>query len=73
MSSDLVTIDIKNGIADVRLNREEKYNALSQDMLTPLSRRAIRHRQMMFSGVVRQRTWVLCGLDMASRLHVRWP
>jgi enoyl-CoA hydratase/carnithine racemase len=32
MSSDLVTIDISNGIADVRLNREEKYNALSQDM-----------------------------------------
>ena len=32
MSSDLVTIDIKNSIADVRLNREEKYNALSQDM-----------------------------------------
>ena len=32
MSSDLVTIDIQNGIADVRLNREEKYNALSQDM-----------------------------------------
>lgn len=32
MSSDLVTIDIQNGIADVRLNRAEKYNALSQDM-----------------------------------------
>ena len=32
MSSDLVTIDIQNGIADVRLNREQKYNALSQDM-----------------------------------------
>ena len=32
MKSDLVTIDINNGIADVRLNREEKYNALSQDM-----------------------------------------
>jgi len=32
MNSDLVTIDINNGIADVRLNREEKYNALSQDM-----------------------------------------
>ena len=32
MSSELVTIDINNGIADVRLNREEKYNALSQDM-----------------------------------------
>lgn len=32
MSADLVTIDVKNGIADVRLNREEKYNALSQEM-----------------------------------------
>lgn len=32
MSSDLVTIDINNGIADVRLNREEKYNALSPEM-----------------------------------------
>lgn len=32
MSSDLVTIDVNNGIADVRLNRQEKYNALSQDM-----------------------------------------
>lgn len=30
--SDLVTIDIKDGIADVRLNRPEKYNALSTDM-----------------------------------------
>jgi enoyl-CoA hydratase/carnithine racemase len=28
----LVTIDIQDGIADVRLNRAEKYNALSQDM-----------------------------------------
>ena len=32
MSSDLVTIDIAKGIADVRLNRAEKYNALSRDM-----------------------------------------
>lgn len=30
--SDLVTIDINNGVADVRLNRAEKYNALSPDM-----------------------------------------
>ncbi len=30
--SDLVTIDIQNGIADVRFNRAEKYNALSPDM-----------------------------------------
>ena len=32
MSADLVTIDVNNGIADVRLNRQEKYNALNQDM-----------------------------------------
>lgn len=29
---DLVTIDIEAGVADVRLNRPDKYNALSQDM-----------------------------------------
>jgi len=30
--SDLVTVDIREGVADVRLNRPEKYNALSSDM-----------------------------------------
>ena len=31
--SDLVTIDINaKGVADVRLNRPDKYNALSRDM-----------------------------------------
>ncbi len=30
--SDLVTIDIQDGVADVRLNRVDKYNALSPDM-----------------------------------------
>jgi enoyl-CoA hydratase/carnithine racemase len=34
--SDLVTIDIKNGIADVRLNRPDKYNALSPEMFTAI-------------------------------------
>ena len=32
MNTDLVTIEVSNGIADVRLNRGEKYNALSHDM-----------------------------------------
>ncbi len=32
MSDELVTIDIQDGVADVRLNRPEKYNALSGDM-----------------------------------------
>ena len=30
--TDLVTIDTVDGVADVRLNRPEKYNALSRDM-----------------------------------------
>ncbi len=30
--SELVTIDIQDGVADVRLNRVDKYNALSPDM-----------------------------------------
>ena len=30
--TDLVTIETKDGVADVRLNRPEKYNALSSDM-----------------------------------------
>ncbi len=30
--SDLVTISIENGVADVRLNRPDKYNALSPEM-----------------------------------------
>ena len=32
MSNDLVTIDVVDGVADVRLNRPDKYNALSPDM-----------------------------------------
>ena len=32
MTDELVTIDIQDGVADVRLNRPEKYNALSSDM-----------------------------------------
>ena len=35
--ADLVTIDFKNHIADVRLNRPEKYNALSTDMFAAIS------------------------------------
>ena len=35
--SDLVTIEIENHVADVRLNRPEKYNALSQEMFAEIS------------------------------------
>src|SRR5262245_8675180 len=33
---DLVTIELQDGVADVRLNRPEKYNALSRDMFVAL-------------------------------------
>lgn len=35
--SDLVTIDVNDGIADVRLNRPDKYNAISPDMFQALN------------------------------------
>jgi len=35
--SELVTVNIENHIADVRLNRPEKYNALSPDMFAAIS------------------------------------
>ena len=35
--SELVTIDNQNGVADVRLNRSEKYNALSQPMFAAIA------------------------------------
>ena len=36
MSEELVTIDITGGVADVRLNRPEKYNALSREMFSAI-------------------------------------
>jgi|TARA_X000000950_G_scaffold289204_1_gene410776 enoyl-CoA hydratase/carnithine racemase len=36
VSEELVTIDIRDGVADVRLNREQKYNALSPEMFTAI-------------------------------------
>jgi len=36
MSDELVTIDISDGVADVRLNRVDKYNALSPAMFNAI-------------------------------------
>ena len=36
MGEELVTIDITDGVADVRLNRPEKYNALSREMFSAI-------------------------------------
>ena len=69
MSSDLVTIDINNGIADVRLNREEKYNALSQDMFDAIieAGQALGSADDVSAVVLSGNGRGFCaGLDMAS-------
>ena len=69
MSSDLVTIDIQNGIADVRLNREEKYNALSQDMFDAIieAGQALASADDVSAVVLSGDGRGFCaGLDMAS-------
>ena len=67
--TDLVTIDIKNGIADVRLNRPDKYNALSPDMFKAIIEAGERLaeardvRAVVLSGNGRG---FCAGLDMSS-------
>lgn len=39
--SELVTVDIEGGVADVRLNRPDKYNALSTDMFKSIANAAV--------------------------------
>ncbi len=67
--TDLVTIDIDGGVADVRLNRVDKYNALSPDMFQAIidageslaENRSV--RVVVLSGNGRG---FCAGLDMAS-------
>ncbi len=67
--TDLVTIDVKAGIADVRLNRPDKYNALSPEMF-----KAIIEAGESLAGSTDVRAVVLsgngrgfcAGLDMGS-------
>lgn len=47
---DLVTIDCKQGVADVRLNRPEKYNALSPEMFGAITEAG---ESLMNSGDIR--------------------
>ncbi len=67
--SDLVTIDTRNGVADVRLNRPDKYNALSPQMFQAIIEageslaEAREVRAVVLSGNGRG---FCAGLDMAS-------
>ena len=69
MSSDLVTIDSNNGIADVRLNRDEKYNALSQDLFDAIidAGQSLASADHVSAVVLSGNGRGFCaGLDMAS-------
>jgi enoyl-CoA hydratase/carnithine racemase len=67
--SDLVTIDTVDGVADVRLNRPEKYNALSGDMFKAIIEAGVQLaeakdvRAVVLSGNGRG---FCAGLDMDS-------
>ena len=67
--TELVTIDVKGGIADVRLNRPDKYNALSPDMFKAIIEagqslaEAKEVRAVVLSGNGRG---FCAGLDMSS-------
>ena len=67
--TELVTIDLQDGVADVRLNRPDKYNALSPDMFRAIAEAGDRLaaakelRAVVLSGNGRG---FCAGLDMAS-------
>ena len=67
--TDLVTIDIKGGIADVRLNRPDKYNALSPDMFKAIiaaGERLAQAREVRAVVLSGNGRGFCAGLDMSS-------
>jgi len=68
MSDELVTIDIQDGVADVRLNRPENYNALSSDMFKAIVPDAIRAGKQLLES-----TWHAderTGLELEASLQM---
>ncbi|MED6341693.1 MAG: crotonase/enoyl-CoA hydratase family protein [Pseudomonadota bacterium] len=69
MQEQLVTIDINDGVADVRLNRPEKYNALSQSMFKAIiaAGEQLRDDKSLLAFVMSGNGRGFCaGLDMDS-------
>jgi enoyl-CoA hydratase/carnithine racemase len=67
--ADLVTIDIQGGVADVRLNRVDKYNALSPDMFKAIieAGEALAENRSVRAVVLSGNGRGFCaGLDMGS-------
>ena len=69
MNDDLVTIAIQDGVADVRLNRPDKYNALSADMFKAIiaAGEQLAHAREVRAVVLSGNGRGFCaGLDMDS-------
>ena len=69
MQEELVTVEIKDGVADVRLNRPEKYNALSQPMFRAIieTGERLRDEKSLRAVVLSGNGRGFCaGLDMDS-------
>jgi enoyl-CoA hydratase/carnithine racemase len=67
--SELVTIDVQGGVADVRLNRVDKYNALSPDMFQAIiaAGESLAERRDVRAVVLSGNGRGFCaGLDMGS-------
>ena len=67
--ADLVTIQVRNHVADVRLNLPEKYNALSTEMfaaITTAAERLIENREVRAVVLSGNGRGFCAGLDMAS-------
>jgi len=67
--ADLVTIDIQNHVADVRLNRPEKYNALNTEMFAAISEageQLIENRDVRAVVLSGNGRGFCAGLDMAN-------
>jgi len=67
--ADLVTIQVRDHVADVRLNRPEKYNALSTEMfaaITTAAERLIENREVRAVVLSGNGRGFCAGLDMAS-------
>jgi len=67
--ADLVTIDIDNGVADVRLNRVDKYNALSPEMFQAIidaGESLAENRQVRAVVLSGNGKGFCAGLDMGS-------
>ena len=69
MEDTLVTVEIEDGVADVRLNRPEKYNALSQAMFKAIieTGERLRDEKSLRAVVLSGNGRGFCaGLDMDS-------